>query len=213
MFTGQRIAVSLFALALVCLLSINARAQDDPEEDVNPNEVEAAAASAALRLSSADPNLRQQAAEELARLSANDQQKLVQGYYMQEKNSRVKLALAWALYRMSKSEMLFAVVRDLDTSRAVQAAGYLRMLDRPDPLYMFLGNAKPKVHIELFKVLADIGDQTTLAQLQPYTESFDLKVSRAAQIATQSINERLAQTGPETPQRPRQVGKVGETEP
>jgi HEAT repeat protein len=211
MFTGQRLLISLFALALVCVLSFNVRAQSETEEDVNPDE--GASAAAALRLSSADPNLRQQAAEELARLSANDQQKIVQGYYVQEKNSGVKLALAWALYRMSKSEMLFPIVRDLDSSRAAQAAGYLRMLDRPDPLYMFLGNAKTRTRIELLKVLADIGDQTTLAQIKPFTESSDLKVSRAAEIATRTISERLAQTQPETPQRPRQVGKVEETSP
>jgi hypothetical protein len=210
MFTGKSFRVVLFALALVFAVNVSALAQDD-EDDVNPNAQ--AARQAVQRLSSADPLLRQQAAEELARLSANEQQKMVQGYYMQEKNSRVKLALAWALYRMTKNEMLFAVVRDLDSSRALQAAGYLRTLDDATPLYMFLSNAKPKLQVELLKVLADIGDQTTLAQIKPLTESYDLKVSAAAQRATQTISERLANTQPDTPQRPRQVGQTNTTSP
>ena len=211
MFTRQKLLTTLFTLSLILLASTGARAQDEGEENTDPNDGRASAA--VLRLASSDPNLRQQAAEELARLSANDHQKIVQGYYIQEKNSRVKLALAWALYRMSKSEMLFTIVRDLDSSRAVQAAGYLRMLDRPDPLYMFLGNAKPRTQVELLKVLADIGDQTTLNQIKPFTESFDRKVSVAAQIAASTINQRLAGESPERPERPRQVGKAEETQP
>lgn len=207
----KKLHLALFALLLICAVNAAARAQGDTETDVNPND--RAAMAAAQRLKSADPLLRQQGAEELARLSANDQRKLVQGYYLQEKNSSVKLALAWALYRMSKTEMLFTIVRDLDSSRAVQAAGYLRMLEDPEPLYMFLGNAKRRTQIELLKVLADIGDQTTLAQIKPFTESLDPKVSFAAQAATRTISERLAQAQPETPTRPRQVGKTGDSSP
>lgn len=211
MFTRQQLLAALFAFALICVLSASARAQAEAEEDAEPDT--RAQSAAVERLASADPLLRQQAAEELARLSANDQQKLVRGYYLQEKNSRVKLALAWALYRMSKSEMLFAIVRDLDSSRAVQAAGYLRMLDSPEPLYMFLTSAKPRTQIELLKVLADIGDRTTLAQIEPLAQSLDAKVSTVAQFATRTINERLAQTPAVSTERPRQVGKENDASP
>ena len=207
----QKLFNTLFAVALICAINAAVCAQSDRDEGANPNDL--AASAAVRRLTSADPLLRQQAAEELARLSANEQQKLVQGYYIQEKNSRVKLALAWALYRMNKSQMLFAVVRDLDSSRAVQAAGYLRTLDDAEPLYMFLGNAKPRTQVELLKVLADIGNEATLAQIKPLTESYEPKVSVAADRAIRTINERLANTQPETPQRPRQVGKTNESSP
>jgi hypothetical protein len=63
------------------------------------------------------------------------------------------------------------------------------------------------------KVLADIGNETTLAQIKPFTESHEPKVSAAAQRATQTIKERLANTQPETPQRPRQVGKASDASP
>ncbi len=211
MCTKQKLLVPLFSLALIMAMSVSVRAQDEIEESVAPDNREAARA--AQRLSSADPLLRQQAAEELARLSANDQQKLVQGYYMQEKNSRVRLALAWALYRMAKSEMLFTIVRDLDSSRAAQAAGYLRMLYAPEPLYMFLSGAKPRVQVELLKVLAEIGDRTTLAQIEPLTKAMDQKVSEAAQTSARIIQERLAQTQEQLPERPRQVGKTDDDSP
>lgn len=211
MLNRGKLFAAAFAFMLLCSLSFSVRAQDDETDAENTNGLMARAA--AQRLSSSDPVIRKQAAEELARLSANEQQKLVQGYYMQEKNSSVKLALAWALYRMSKSEMLFAVVRDLDSSRAEQAARYLRTLDTAEPLYMFLGNARPRTLIELLKVLADLGDQTTLAQIKPLMDSQDLKVSAAAQRATDAINERLAQSQPEAPQRQRQVGRTSETSP
>jgi hypothetical protein len=212
MINRRTLYLPLLLAALICAFNVSAHAQEGDDEDgANANDF--AARAAVQRLSNADPLLRQQAAEELARLSANDQQKIVEGYYIQEKNSRVKLALAWALYRMSKSQMLFAVVRDLDSSRAEQAAGYLRRLDDAEPLYMFLGNAKPRTQIGLLKVLADIGDETTLAQIKPLTESYEPKVSAAAQRATQTITERLANTQPEAPQRPRQVGKVGDASP
>jgi hypothetical protein len=211
MSVREKFLASLFAFALLCALSISAQAQGDDEDGANPNDL--AARAAAQRLANIDPLIRQQAAEELARLSANEQQKLVQGYFIQEKNSRVKLALAWALYRMSKSEMLFAVVRDLDSSRSEQAAGYLRTLDDGEPLYMFLGTARPRAQIELLKVLGDIGDQTTLAQIKPLTESYDLKVSAAAQRAADTIGERLSRSQPDATQRPRQVGQAVEAKP
>lgn len=213
MLIREKLFAAAFALMLICSLSVTVRAQGDDEDEGVANVNGLMARAAAQRLASADPVVRKQAAEELARLSANEQQKLVQGYYMQEKNASVKLALAWALYRTAKSEMLFAVVRDLDSSRAAQAAGYLRTLDTAEPLYMFLGNAKPRTQVELLKVLADIGDQTTLAQIKPLAESQDLKVSAAAQRAADAISERLSQAQPEAPQRPRQVGKAGETSP
>ncbi|HKS30500.1 MAG TPA: hypothetical protein VJS44_21925 [Pyrinomonadaceae bacterium] len=207
----EKLFAAAFVLLLVCVFSGAARAQGDDEEAANPADAQAQAA--VQRLASALPAMRQQAAEELARLSANEQQKLVQGYYIQEKSSRVKLALAWALYRMSVSKMLFEIVRDLDSSRSEQAAGYLRTLDDPQPLYMFLGTAKPRVVVELLKVLADIGNQTTLAQIKPLTEAYDPKVSIAAQRATDAITERLARSQPDAPSRPRQVGKAGQDSP
>src|ERR1700731_4021157 len=98
-------------------------------------------------LASGDAPTRQAAAESLARLAAVEQKKLVEGYVLQEKDKRERLALNWALYRMGKSQALFQIVRDLDSARYDQALDYLTQLDSPDPLYLFLkqDNTPPKV--------------------------------------------------------------------
>src|SRR5258705_13316827 len=117
----------------------------------------------ARQLSSSDPSTRQAAAESLARLAAIEQKKLVESYVLQEKDKRVRLALNWALYRMGKSETLFQIVRDLDSSRYDQALDYLTQLDSPDPLYLFLtqDNTPPKVTLRILQILGESGNAET----------------------------------------------------
>lgn len=164
------------------------------------------AAEIARRLASPDPLARQRAAEELARLSATDQQKMVAGYRLQEKNARVKLALDWALYRMGKTDALFSIVRELDSSRRNQAESYLTQLDSPEPLYIFLNRANHKIKIRLLEVLASIGDSGTLARIEPYTRSLDPRMAEAARFSQREITRRLASAPTNAPTRPRIAG-------
>src|ERR1051325_8233540 len=69
-----------------------ALAQSDPDEDQTAPDVESSAR-VARNLASRDPLERQRAAEELARTGATEQQRLVEGYRLQEKDARVRLAL------------------------------------------------------------------------------------------------------------------------
>lgn len=166
------------------------------------------AAAAARQLTNRDPLLRQRAAEELARLAAVRERKLVEGHRLQEKNERVKLALDWALYRMGKKETLFAVVRALDSrERRNQAYTYLTELEGPAPLYMFLTEAKPQTQVKLLEVLARSGDAETLDRINPYAASLDPKIAEAAQFAAREITRRLAQTPTDAPGRPRRISK------
>ena len=210
----QREPLSLCCLLLsaFCLLffaSANVRAQSDDEGYGKPDST--AAADAAKRLINRDPLVRQRAAEELADLAATDWQHLVEGYRLQEKDSRVKLALDWALYRMGKTDTLYAVVRALDSSRNAQAQSYLLKLDSPEPLYIFLEGANTKTKVRLLEVLARTGDAATLERIKPYTTALDPQVAHAAQVSTREINARLAQAPPDALTRPRRVGS-GEEE-
>ena len=92
------------------------------DEERTPSNGEASAA-VARNLASGDPLERQRAAEELARLGAVEQRRLVEGYRLQEKDARVRLALDWALYRMGKTETLFSIVSSLKSNsrRRIQA--------------------------------------------------------------------------------------------
>jgi HEAT repeat protein len=188
--------------------AINVQAQSN-EDATN---VEDPAAVAAKQLTSRDPLLRQQAAEELARLEAADQLRLIEGYRLQEKNTRVKLALDWALFRMGKTEALFAVVRALDSSRSTQANAYLITLENPEPLYLFLERMNGNTQVKLLEVLAKIGDADTLERIKPYSTSFDPKIVEAAQVAAREIESHLGQTPTDKSTRPRQVGN-GESSP
>ena len=149
----------------------------------------------AKQLSDADPNVRQRSAEALARLAAADQTKLVEGYYLQEKNKEVRLAMDWALYRFGKSQSLFRIVHDLDSGRQEQAIGYLLQLESPDVLYPFLkkSNNASRVNVGLLKALALIGNAQTIEVIKPYLESVQPYVAEAAENATDEINKRLGE--------------------
>ncbi|MDT5060377.1 MAG: hypothetical protein QOH63_836 [Acidobacteriota bacterium] len=191
-----------FTLLLVIACASAVASAQTNQETTN---AEDPAAVAAKQLTSRDPLLRQQAAEELARLEAADQRRLIEGYRLQEKNARVKLALDWALYRMGKTEALFAVVRALDSSRSTQANAYLITLDNPEPLYLFLERMNGNTQVKLLEVLAKIGNAETLERIKPYSESFDPKIAEAANLAAREIEQRLGQTPPNNSTRPRQV--------
>jgi hypothetical protein len=196
------LALMLAAVCTPALVRAQSSGEQDAASDGGDNVVEIV-----RQLSSADALKRQRAAEELARLEATDQRRVVEGYRLEEKNSRVRLALDWALYRMGKSEALFAIVRDLDSSRFRQADSYLKMLDEPAPLYLFLERVNGNTQIKLLEILAKIGNAETLERIKPYSESFDPKIAEAAREASKKIEQRLGDAPSEKSTRPRQVEK------
>ena len=200
--------MTLCILALGCLLifGLTGNAQSSTQDDAAaPGD----SSQYTRQLSSSDPLTRQSAAEALARLAAVDQKKLVEGYALEEKDKRVRLALNWALYRMGKSIMLFPIVRDLDSPRHDQAADYLAQLEGPEPLYSFLrqDNTRARVTTRLLEVLGRVGDAETLNQIKPLNTSFDPRISEAAQTATNMIQRRLDQPQQPVKTRPRVLGQ------
>jgi HEAT repeat protein len=181
---------------------VYAQSKSDQVEQVDQT---GASTSASQRLTSRDPLERQRAAEELARIAEGANRKLLDGYRLQEKNQRVKLALDWALYRIGKTEALFAVVRDLDSTRSNQSSAYLLALETPEPLYFFLERVNGNTQARLLETLGRIGDAGTLDKIRPYRESFDPKTAKAADEATREIELRLGQTPDDNPKRPRQT--------
>lgn len=166
----------------------------------------------AKQLNSPDALLRQRSAEALARLVATDQRKLVEGYYLQEKNKEVRLALAWALYRMGKSDLLYQIVDELDSGRQEQAIGYLSELEGPEVLYPFLkrNNNAPRINAGLLKALARTGNAETLELIKPFRESHQVYVAEAAETAHDEIEKRLAEPASATRARPRTVEKAAD---
>jgi HEAT repeat protein len=203
------IAVTLCALTAIAFTSARTLTQDDAG---SPAKIDSA--TVARRLSSQNPYGRRAAAEELARLAAAEHRRLVEGYFVQEKDSRVRLAMAWALYRMGKSESLFALVRALDEKKlAEQSVAYLKQLEGPDPLYVFLDHVNGNTQIRLLEVLASVGDRATLERVKPFTESLDPLIADAAKFAEREINIRLQEQPNVEPKRPRKVGSTDESQP
>ena len=203
----------LLLLSLLCIPSLCfGQVTTSNDELTDPREV---GARWAKQLGHYDPLVRQEAAEALARLAAVDQKKLVEGYHFQEKNKNVRLALAWALYRMGKSDMLFQIVRELDSGRHDQAVSYLSKVDTPALLHSYLKDEDKPAPITagLIEALAVIGDQESLALVTPFRDSFLPGVAAAAEDAIDKIEARLAQSEPAKPTRPRTVGSTANTDP
>ncbi|HZG52979.1 MAG TPA: hypothetical protein VEZ40_12655 [Pyrinomonadaceae bacterium] len=161
------------------------------------------------QLTDRDPLTRQRAAEEIARLAPPAQRKLIEGYRLQEKNARVRLALDWTLYRMGKKAALFAVVSDLDNHRRNQSEAYLAQLETPEPLYNLLPQVNGNIQAKLLEALARSGNADTLPVVEPYAASVDPKIADAARFATREITRRLnAPPLPDAKTRTRQVGQA-----
>jgi len=199
--------LNLAALVFVLMTAVSTKAQQSPIDGIDAR---SNPADFAKQLGSTDPLVRQRSAEALARLAATDQRKLVEGYQLQETNREVRLALDWALYRMGRSEALYRVVNDLDSSRQEQAVGYLSEFESPDVLYPFLkrANNAPRLNGGLLKTLARIGDAQTLDLIKPFLESHQPYVAEAAEIAHDEIEKRLSEpAATSTRARPRTVEK------
>jgi len=198
--------------SLIILLIIAGAAIAQAQTNENETNAPDPAAVAVKQLTSRDPLARQHAAEELARLEATDQRRVIEGYRLQEKNERVRLALDCALYRLGKKESLFPVARALDSSRSAQASSYLRTLDDPEPLYLFLERMNGNTQVKLLEILATIGNAETIEKIKPYEQSYDPKIVEAAKKAASEIEQRDGQPPAKTTTRPRQVGS-GESSP
>lgn len=198
----QPTVILSFAICAVFVPAARSSAQSNQITNVDARTDTAALA---RQLGSLDPMVRRRTAEALAQLAAVDQMKVVEGYRLQEKDKKVRLALDWALYRMGKAETLFQLVRELDSSRHKQAVGYLSQVDSPSLLYTFLKNEdnQPPVTVGLLESLGSIGDEETLKQIKPFRESFYPGVAKAAEEATEQIEKRLAQNENPLPSRPR----------
>jgi hypothetical protein len=199
------------ALAALLLLAGEAFAQE-PSGEAGGAVIDSAAV--ARRLSSRNPRERQGAAEELARAAAAEHRRLVEGYRVQEKDAGVRLALDWALYRMGRGPSLFPLVDALDEKkRAEQAVAYLKQIESPAPLYVFLDNVNGNTTVRLLEVLAHVGDRDTLERIRPFTASLDPGIADAAKFAEREITIRLEETPAPEPKRERKVGQSAETEP
>lgn len=201
-------AVFVVALTVLCLAGMRSVSRAQPTATTMQTgavTVQTSSADDAVRqLTSRDALVRKRAAEELARMADTERRRIVEGYRLQEKDGRVRVALDWALYRMGKNEALYNVVRALESSRSDQASVYLSELESPAPLYVFLERANGHTQIKLLEVLAYSGDAETLERIKPLAASLDPLIVEAAKKAADEISRRLAEAPSPAPAPARQ---------
>lgn len=203
-FRLSRIAsITFLAFAVVTAFAFESRASRALQTGLT----ELSSQEAARLLSHRDAARRREAAEVIARRALVEHLRLVEGYRIQEKDSRVRLALDWASYRLGKRAALFQVVNALNTSRYEQAQKYLKEMEGPQPLHIFLDHGEAPARVRLIEVLAHIGDAETLEKIKPLTKSPHLNISDAAKFAEREISLRLEETPRIEPKRPRQTGR------
>ncbi len=205
LFVSMTVAV-LQADTVAVVMDFHARQDETPVTTQDSSAV-------VKRLSSRIPAQRREAAEELARSAASEYRRLLDGYRVQEKDARVRVAMDWALYRLGKNEALFSVVRALDSKQSDQAVQYLNGIEGPEPLYLFLNRVNGNTLIRLLEVLARTGNTSTLEQIRPFTASLDPGIADAAKFAEREITLRVEETPAVEPKRPRRTGAVSTSEP
>ena len=82
-------------LMVSCLLLVGFSVRSNAQMTVDGVDARADTKELARQLASPDANVRQRSAEALAKLASKDQEKIVEGYQLQEKNKQVRLALDW----------------------------------------------------------------------------------------------------------------------
>jgi HEAT repeat protein len=144
---------------------------------------------------------RQYAFEGLARIADNRQLDLISRMLLKEDDADVKLAQHWALYKMGARPNIQYVVHDLDTDRVEVAQQYLMEVDSAADLYPYLQSSNKVVRRKIIEILGRIGDQATIAELEPVVRSSGSETSDAATLAIKRIEWRM--NG-----RPRAIGDV-----
>jgi HEAT repeat protein len=139
-----------------------------------------------------DDDRRQYAVEGLARIADPRYLDQISRLILVEKNSDVKLAQHWALYKMGARPNIQDVVRKLDTSSSEQAYEYLMEVDSPADLYPYLQSSNRKVKREVIAILGRIGDKETIRELEPIARSSGAETANAATVAIKRIEWRLS---------------------
>jgi HEAT repeat protein len=141
-------------------------------------------------LNDKDDYYRELAAEGLARLDYNAS--AWKDRFDQEKKQNVRNALAFGLASSGQLDYVNNLANALDSRQDYQAEAYLFELGKYDgqmnELYRYLRSTNPKVRAGMAKVIGNIGDPASSAQIRPLTEDSDVEVVREAVAALRKLS-------------------------
>ncbi len=108
-----------------------------------------------------------------------------------ENNESVRLAQAFALYRLGQTDFLQEVIRQLDALRyGAQAESYLYSLTHNADLHPYLRRAGTRGTERMLRVLEQIGTRDDVPALQPLLRDGDRRIVTAAHRAIRQIEMR-----------------------
>jgi HEAT repeat protein len=139
-----------------------------------------------------DGDRRQYAVEGLARVGEHRYLDQISRAILTEHNDDVKLAEYWAMYKMGKRDALQDVVRRIDSDQQQQAHQYLLEVDGPADLFPYIHSSDHAISMEIIKILGQIGDRETIAELKPVVQSSGRKSADAATVAIKRIEWRIS---------------------
>lgn len=132
-------------------------------------------------LTHADPGYRQAGAEGLARLKAVDNTQDVLAARQKETKDNPRMAQDFALFRFGKGEFLDELVAGMDGGNEFAYSYLMELKDgEVNSLYRFLDHESPKIRARMAEILGHIGNESTLAKLEPLTNDRDSQVLAAA---------------------------------
>ena len=146
-------------------------------------------------LGDADDHSREISAEALARLGVEPAQLAdLKTRYDQEKRYNVRIALAFALASGGQTELINELANALDSGQAYQAEVYLFELGKYEgkltELHRYLRSANPRVRGGMARVLGNIADPASRAEVELLTNDSNEDVVREAVAALRRMNAR-----------------------
>jgi HEAT repeat protein len=130
-------------------------------------------------------------AEGLGRIGDSSDLSRVAEKYLQEKSSKAKLGMSFALYRMGRKEHLIEVVRSSDK---VQAYHYLLEFNASEiqELYPYMLTVEHPIRLQLLDIFGQRGDSSAVPVIENLMQSTDPELASAANLAMRRIQSREA---------------------
>jgi HEAT repeat protein len=139
-----------------------------------------------------DADRRQYAIEGLARIADPRYMDQISRLVLTEKNSDVKLAQYWALYKMGSTPNIQYVVRKLETDQENQAHAYLMESTSPADLFPYIQSSSKEVRRKVIEILGRIGDRETIKELEPVVRTSSATTADVATVAIKRIEWRMS---------------------
>ena len=143
-------------------------------------------------MSDKDAHRRQYAFEGLARIADPRYMDQISRLILTERDSNVKLAETWALYKMGSRPNIRYVVHKLDGDTAEVAREYLLETSDPSDLYPYVRSSNKTVRRKVIEILGQIGNQETARELESLARTSGADTSDTATVAIKRIEWRLS---------------------